>query len=323
MAPADGDEPIEDEISVEAIAERVLEGPPRDTSMVGPTVRFLVVVALALALLVATWLVLVATEPGQRMENLALRGAELRSDAEREAALGRLSVVTVAIFALAVVAVLTTGFLRRREPLAVMAAAAMIGSVALAQLLKAVLPRPELVEGPAWLLRNSFPSGTAAVAASIAIGALLVAPDRLRWATLIAGVLFAALIGEAVQTTGWHRLSDTIGGVLLVIAAAGLGLTVLSLGHYVEHAEAARIDPRIRAGLLVMAAGAIVVGAGLAILPAIFPLLGQPDDARQSILQTAFPLVGVGVTVLAVVAFARVIEPYSLGRRRSTVTGPA
>jgi membrane-associated phospholipid phosphatase len=323
MAPADGDEPIEDEISVEAIAERVLEGPPRDTSRVGPTVRFLAVVALALALLVATWLVLVATEPGQRLENLALRGAELRSDAEREAALGRLSIVTVAIFALAVVAVLTTGFLRRREPLAVMAAAAMIGSVALAQLLKAVLPRPELVEGPAWLLRNSFPSGTAAVAASIAIGALLVAPDRLRWATLIAGVLFAALIGEAVQTTGWHRLSDTIGGVLLVIAAAGLGLTVLSLGHYVEPAEAARIDPRIRAGLLVMAAGAIVVGAGLAILPAIFPLLGQPDDARQSILQTACPLVGVGVTVLAVVAFARVIEPYSLGRRRSTATGPA
>jgi MFS family permease len=284
----------------------------------GPTLRFLLVAIVAVALFVATYLVLVWTEPGQRIENVALRGAELRTDAEREAALGRLSVVTVAIFALAVVGVLAVGFLRRREPLALMAATAMVTSVALAQLLKAILPRPELVEGPAWLLRNSFPSGSAAVAASIAIGALLVAPDRLRWVTLLAGVLFAALIGEAVQTTGWHRLSDTIGGVLLVIAVAGVGLTVLAVARYVEPSEAARIDPRIVAVLLLLAAGTVVLGAGLAVLPTVFPLLGAPADSRQSILQTAFPLVGVGISVLAIVAFARVIEPYSLGRRSAT-----
>lgn len=295
--------------------------PPVGASRFSPGMRFLAVLAVSLTLFVATYLVFVGTAPGQRIENVALLGAELRSDAEVEAALGRLSIVTVAIFALAVVVVLAVGFLRRREPLAVAAAAAMIGSVVLAQILKAILPRPELVEGPAWLLRNSFPSGSAAVAASIAIGALLVAPDRLRWATLVVGVLFAALIGEAVQTTGWHRLSDTLGGVLLVIAVAAAGLTILSAQGFVEPSTAAHIDPRLRGLLLIGGAGAVIVGAVLAVLPVIFPLLGTPDDARRSILQTAFPLVGAGVTVSAVVAFARVIEPYSLGRR-STESSP-
>lgn len=321
MAPPEGDTPIDHEPVDDAPVERPVDG-SIDTPRYGPTVRFVAVVAIALALFVATYIALVATEPGQRIENLALRGAELRSGAEREAALGRLSVVTVAIFALAVVAVLTVGFLRRREPLAAMAAGAMIGAVVLAEALKAVLPRPALVEGPEWLLRNSFPSGSTAVAASIAVGALLVAPDRLRWATLVAGGLVVALIGEAVQTTGWHRLSDTIGGVLLVIAIAATGLSLLSIAGYVEPSSAARIDHRLRGGLLIVAAGAVVLGAAMAILPVAFPLVGAPVGARRSILQTALPLVGVGVTVLAVVAFARVVEPYSLGRRRPTDPPP-
>ncbi len=281
------------------------------------TVRFAAVFLAALALLVLTYLIFATTEAGQIVENLALRGAEFRSEADREAALGRLSVVTVAIFALAVVAVVSVGFLRRREPLALIAAATMVGAVVLAEILKGVLPRPALVEGPIWLLRPSFPSGSAAVAAAIAIGGLMVAPDRLRWVALTGGVVFAGLIVEAVQATGWHRLSDTIGGVLLVIVVGSAGLVVLARAGYVVPSEAARIDRRIRVALLVVAAGAVILGFALAILPVIFPLLAAPAGARRSILQTAFPLVGIGATTAAIVVFARVIEPYSLGRRPS------
>lgn len=291
------------------------EWPPAGMPRFGPVARFGAVAIVACLLLVLTYLLLVTTELGQRMENLALLGAELRSDAEREAALGRLSVVTVAIFALALVAVVATGFLRRREPLALVVAAAMVAAVVIAESLKIVLPRPALVDGPVWLLRNSFPSGSAAVAAAIAIGALLVAPDRLRWVVLLAGVAFAALIGESVQTTGWHRLSDTVGGVMIVIAVSALGLAGLASTGYVTPSDAARIDHRFRGALLIGAAAAVVLGVGIALTPTVFPLLGAPDGARRSILQTAFPLVGIGVTVLATVSFARVIEPYSFGRR--------
>lgn len=316
MAPDDGDALTDDGIDREdgplpETEGQQRAGPPR----FGPVVRFGAVAIIATGLLVLTYLILVTTEPGQRIENLALLGAELRSNAEREAALGRLSVVTVAIFALALVAVVTTGFLRGRERLALVVAMSMVGAVVIAELLKVVLPRPALIEGPVWLLRNSFPSGSAAVAASIAIGALLVAPDRLRWMVLLAGVVFAALIGESVQTTGWHRLSDTVGGVLIVIAVSAAGLVLLASTGFVAGSDAARIDARFRAALVIVAAGAVVLGIGLALLPAVFPLLAEPAGARRSILQTAFPLVGVGVTVLATVAFARVIEPYSLGLR--------
>ncbi len=281
------------------------------------TVRFTAVFLAALALLILTYLVFVTTDVGQAIENLALRGAEFRSEADRESALGRLSVVTVAIFALAVVGVVTVGFLRRREPLALVAAATMVGSVVLAEVLKGTLSRPELAEGPIWLLRPSFPSGSAAVAAAIAIGGLLVAPDRLRWMTMTGGVVFAGLIVEAVQTSGWHRLSDTIGGVLLVIVVGSASLAVLARAGYVVPSDAARIDRRIRGALLVVAAGAVALGVALAILPIVFPLLAAPAGARRSILQTAFPLVGLGATAAAIVVFARVIEPYSLGRRPS------
>jgi hypothetical protein len=307
MAHDDRDGPPDDgsaavAVSVAGDTSPAVPAAPRPSAArLGPTGWFLAVAIGSTLLFVLAYLIFVGTTPGQRIENLALLGAELRSDADRAAALDRLSSVTVAIFALALVGVLATGFVRRREVLAVTAAGSMVIAVLLAEVLKDVLPRPALVDGPAWLLRNSFPSGSAAVAASIAIGALLVVPDRLRWAVLIAGVIFAALIGESVQTTGWHRLSDTIGGVLLVIAVSASGLVLLARGV-----------------LLAMAVGAAVLGAALTILPVIFPLLGAPAGARRSIMQTAFPLVGVGVTVLTIVVFARVIEPYSLGRGEHT-----
>ena len=168
-------------------------------------------------------------------------------------------------------------------------------AVVLSEVLKDVLPRPALVDGPAWILRTSFPSGSAAVAAAMAIGALLVAPDRLRWLVVPAGAIYAAVIAEAIQTTGWHRLSDTLGGVLLVLVVAAAGLAVVARAGLVQPSTHGRIDRRVRTGVLV--AGTVAIGLGTIIpLAATFPLLASPDSGRRAFLQTAFPLVGSGLT---------------------------
>jgi hypothetical protein len=53
------------------------------------------------------------------------------------------------------------------------------------------------------------------------------------------------------------------------------------------------------------------------VLVVAFPILSSPEGARRAFLQTAFPLFGAGLTIIALVTFARVIEPFSLGEARA------
>jgi hypothetical protein len=265
------------------------------------------------ALLTMTYAVFVLTEPGQRLENIGLLGAQLRGSSVREGSLGYLSQVSVFSFALAILAIVGIAFIRRRPGLGIVVAAVMGGATLLAEVLKEVLPRPELVAGPAWILRNDFPSGHATIAASLGIGAFLVAPDRLRWFVIPAGAAVAAVIGQSAQISGWHRMSSAVGGVLLVIVVASTALFVLSRAGLVQPTSRGRIHPKMRAALLVVPAVAfLIAGAVLALLVA-FPLLQTPKNSDSAFLHTVFELLGFGFTILAFVFFARVAEPFSLG----------
>jgi hypothetical protein len=263
---------------------------------------------------VAIYGLFVLTESGQRLENIALMGAQLQRDAVREESLGYLSQVSIVSYAAAIFCLVAVAFLRRRLGLGALVGLAMGGSVVAAEALKDLLPRPELVTGPAWILRNDFPSGHAAVAASIGIGALLVAPDRLRWAVLPIGAVFAAVIGQSSQITGWHRMSSAAGGVVLVIAAACAALFLLARRGYVQPTQQGRVHPRLRAAILVVPAVAFIVAVAALALLVAFPLLQAPRDADSVFLHTVFELSGFGFTIVAFVAFAGVIEPFSLGR---------
>lgn len=291
--------------------------------LLSPRLRFAAVAVVAFALFVATYAVLVATEAGQRVENLALLGVELRASGDLSDARERMALISVVTFALAIVAVFGVGVLSRRGGLGSLAAGIMVASVVGAEVLKEFLPRPVFEPGPVWLLRNSFPSGSATVATSLAVGALLVAPDRLRWLVLPLGALYAAVVGDAVQITGWHRLSDTIGASLLVISVASAGLVVLARMGLVQPSGTGGVDRRIVNALVIAALTAFLVGAVLALLPAAFPLLGTPEGSRRAFLQVAFPFIGAGFTILAVTLFARTIEPFSLGRGERDVQPPA
>ena len=275
--------------------------------------RFIAVSLGAVALLVLTWAAFVGTGIGQRIENSALLGAEFRSSAERELGLERLSLISTTMFGIAVVVVFIVALARRRAALGGVVAGSMVVSVVAAEALKELLPRPELVTGPGWLLRNSFPSGTAAVAAAVAVGLLLVTPDRLRWIALPAGAIYAAAIGEATQATGWHRLSDVVGSVLLVVAVMSAGLVALAAGGLVQPGGRGRIDPRVRNTLTVLTLVALLLGVALLVMATIFPLLASTGGARRVFLQTAFPLFGAGFTVGALTAFGRFVEPFEVG----------
>jgi hypothetical protein len=268
-----------------------------------------------LAAFATVYLTIVTTELGQRLENLALSAAALRTETERQAGLDRLTQISVLAFALTLGVLLAISLLRGRLGPGVAIALLMGGSVVTAEVLKRVLVRPELVEGPGWLLRNSYPSGTAAVAAAMAIGAILVSPDRLRWIVVPIGAIYAAVVADATQTTGWHRLSDTIGGVLVVLAVGSAGLAILARARLVQRTGHGRIDRRVRALVLLVAATAAVLAIVILALALAFPLLTSPSGGRGVFLQTAFPLLGVAAVTAAIVAFGWAVEPFTIGRR--------
>ncbi len=262
----------------------------------------------------AVYVVFVLSEQGRRLEDTALMGAQLRGAAVREESLAFLSQLTVLSYALAILGLVAVAFIRRRPGLGVLVAGVMGGATVVAEVLKDVLPRPETIAGPAWILRNDFPSGTATVAASLGIGALLVAPDRLRWVVLPLGAIFAAVIGQSTQITGWHRMSAAIGGVLLVIAAASAALLLLARIGLVHRSPWGRVHPRIHLALLVVPAAAFLIATSALLLLVAFPLLQTPRDAESVFLHTVSELFGFGFTIVAFVAFASVIEPFSFGR---------
>lgn len=264
---------------------------------------------------VAVYVVAVLTEAGQRVENLALLGAAIRTEAERGRSASALSPVSVATFGFAVLGVVAVGAARRRPGLGVLAAAVMVTAVVAAELLKDVLPRPGLVDGAVWLLRNSFPSGTVAVVAATIVGALLVSPDRLRWAVLVTGCAVLAVAAQSTQIAGWHRLSDAIGSALLVSAVGAFGVALLAAVDLVADSTFGSIDRRVYTLLLVGVGILLSVGTLLLVLMLLFPLLSTPEGGRRVFFQTAFPLFAAALTPLTLVVFAGLLEGRSLGRR--------
>jgi membrane-associated phospholipid phosphatase len=258
----------------------------------------------------ATYAFLVLTELGQRIENLGLAGATLRADSERDGSLANLSQISIVSFGAAALIVLGAAVLTRRPRLGAVVVTVMVGSTAIAELLKAMLPRPELFAAPAWLLRNTFPSGHATVAAAMGAAALLVVPGRVRWLALPLAAAYVAIIGQATQVVGWHRLSGAIGGVLLVLAIAALALAVQAMRGLVVESAHGRIGRRVEAVMIGLAVLTLLVGALVATLPIVFPLLQAPVGASGAFAHTALDLFGIGTTMVAFVAFGALIEPY-------------
>lgn len=96
--------------------------------------------------------------------------------------------------------------------------------VASTQVLKDVLPRPQLADP--WVMTNSLPSGHTGAALGLALALLLVSTRRLLPLALLVGGAVTVWMGTLVVMLGYHRPSDVVASVLLAVGAGGLGLLV-------------------------------------------------------------------------------------------------
>ncbi|WP_246783877.1 phosphatase PAP2 family protein [Cellulomonas persica] len=246
----------------------------------------LVVAVACMAGVLALWGVFVRTENGQQVDAAAVEGAaygqtELWRVAERV-----LDVVSVGAVAVVLLVAIGIAVLRRRWELAVQVAVVMGGANLTTQALKyGVLSRPE--HGiPIGSQANSLPSGHTTAATSIAVVLLLVVPARMRPLVATVGAAYAAATGVSTLVGQWHRPSDVVAAVLVVLGwtAATCAITALWPARLAEDAlDGPPPTPRTLRGALVVlvavgAAAAVVAAVALSRTFAAVPSVGTREE---------------------------------------------
>jgi hypothetical protein len=252
------------------------------------------------------YLVAVRTAWGQRVDATALEGQEQVHRPRVEDATERLlSTISIGSVALVGGAIVLVALARGRGRLALTAGVVIGGSTVSAEILKRiVLDRPVLIVPDERGVVASFPSGHTAVAMSLSLAAVLVAPRRLRGFVAVVGGGYALAIGEGVVLTGWHRPSDVLGSYLLcaawaAIAAAGLVTTnarLVGTGDQVAGGRAV-VSP------VVAAVGAIALVVAFAGVAAIDVAL-RADRLDAIDLDAAYAAAAAAIFGLALVVMA-------------------
>ncbi|MDL5157848.1 phosphatase PAP2 family protein [Actinomycetospora termitidis] len=186
----------------------------------------LVLGLLGTVLTTASWLLLVDSASGRRVDHAVMVSVEDLFSGVRGDVLDLLGLVSVATVGLALVVIAAIGLSRRRVGAAVAAVVLVLTSQAITQGLKAVLPREGAGE-------NSLPSGHVTVIGALVIATLLVLPAAARYVAGVVGLVVVAGASVAVVAAGWHRPGDVlaaygvlaaVGGALLVLDGARRGL---------------------------------------------------------------------------------------------------
>jgi membrane-associated phospholipid phosphatase len=228
-----------------------------------------VVAVLALWGVWATWDTFVAPERGQRADQLALEGAVRGQGVLWELAEPVLGVVSNTFVGLGLAAAVILALARGRWWLAAQVAILVAGSNLTTQVLKhAVLDRPALLD-VARADVNTLPSGHTTVAASVAAGLLIAVPRRWRPVVAVAGAAYAGATGVSTLIGQWHRPSDVVAAILVVLAWTA-GVCAVSSASSLDApqggVERGGVEPgsSSAAGLLLVGAlgtGALALGA--------------------------------------------------------------
>lgn len=266
-----------------------------------------VVVALAAAAGVwATWRVFVTTATGQAVDHAAYDGAAYGQNTLWQVAEPVLEVVSVWFVVVGTAAAVVVALVRRRWFLALQVAVLVAGANLTTQVLKSVIERPDLGPG-VW--PNSFPSGHTTVAASFAAAMLLAVPRRARaWVALV-GAAYTAATGVSTLIAQWHRPSDALGAVLVVLAWTAF---VCAIGP----SSAGDPPPPTGATSTALATVTLAVGAGVTGAIAAWGLASALADERAGIEIESVPTYAAGA--LSVVAAAAGAFAVMLLVRQST-----
>ena len=214
----------------------------------------------------ATWRVFVATATGQAVEQAALAGATYGQTRLWDLAEPVLDVVSFTFLAAGAAIAVGIALARRRWALAVSALVLVGGANLTTQVLKSgVLDRPalggDLAGGP------SLPSGHTTAAASFAAALVLVVPRRARPWVAVVGAVYTAATGVSTLIGQWHRPSDVVAAVLVVLAWAAL-VCALGTGSAVAEARGPLADGASRPAGTAPAVALLLLGALLVGLPA-------------------------------------------------------
>ncbi len=227
-----------------------------------------------LILVVIDWRVFVNTTRGQLVEEAARIGSRDARESFSGITGTLLSVVTVPALVIVVIVAVLIALAQKRWSIAIAAIVVLVGSNLTTQVLKELLNRP--LDDVSEVALNSFPSGHATVAASVAATALLVLPVRWRPPVAVLGSLLAAAIGISTmigtEATAWHRGSDVVAAMLIATLWYFLVEAVLAgLAHASGEIAAAGNPPRalMKVPLRILSTlGWLSVGLGVGALAA-------------------------------------------------------
>lgn len=173
--------------------------------------------------LLGTYLAAVWTTVGQRAD-LALTAA-IRAEGELAARLHDLLTLVgpwtmVPLAAVVVVA----GTVVRGWRAGLAAGAGVAVCLVTPQVLKPLLPRPELAV--TWPLPNSLPSGHTAALIAVVVALLIVVPRSWQRPVLAAGALASTLMGLLMVALPHHRVSDVVASGAVGVLGYGVALLV-------------------------------------------------------------------------------------------------
>lgn len=215
----------------------------------------LVVGALAAAGVAGVHVLLSTTVTGRLVDDAAFRGAEYGRSRLWQVAEPVLDVVSVPFVVVVAVSAVLLALLRRRVVLAAQVAVLMVGANVTTQVLKRLLDRPDL--GLHDRTVNSLPSGHTTVAASTSAALVLVVPRRWRGWAAVLGAVYTTATGVSTLVGRWHRPSDAVAAVLVVLAWTGLVVGLARGG-------AGRAG-RVRATAALLVGGGVVLSATTAL----------------------------------------------------------